>query len=246
MATHHEILEIITNARSVCFLTGAGVSTASGIPDFQDVDTEWSHALPREQVISKAFFKRNPEQFWIAYRQLFGSKIRDCRPNEFHQWIAELSQRPHKRVTVVTQNVDGLHEEAGSGEADSIFAIHGNAKEVVCLKSGCRRVLNVLDFEDQTVPECPHDGTRLKPNVVLFGEYPQNWEGALQRAMQAEVLVVAGTSLEVFPANSLPRIKSERYPLDQQIWMNKDSIPELHRRYFDHSIQGDLVNVIAS
>lgn len=198
--------ELIQQARHIVAMTGAGISTLSGIPDFRSPNSGlWNSADPLE-VASIHAFRRNPQLFynWIhPVSQLF----LDAKPNAAHQALVKL-ERSGKLKAVITQNIDDLHTKAGS---QTVFELHGHLRELTCVQ--CYRVTAaelVLEkfVADGQVPHCAHCGGVLKPNVILFGEQlPMQEFVAAQVALEkADLLLVVGSSLEVSPASDLPLV----------------------------------------
>jgi NAD-dependent deacetylase len=199
----------VRDAESVVALTGAGVSTASGIPDFRSEDGLWSEYDPMDFHISR--FEADPEGFWTErvemVEDLFGD---DFQPNAAHEALAALEDAGHVDA-VVTQNIDGLHQAAGSEE---VVEVHGNGQRVAC--RDCSRRFEADGVYDRVrsgavPPRCPDCEGLLKPDVVLFGE--QLPEHALFRAQSlaegADAFLVVGSSLTVEPAASFPRTAAE-------------------------------------
>jgi NAD-dependent deacetylase len=178
-------------------LTGAGVSTESGIPDFRSATGIWQRFDPYE-VASIDAFRRNPERVWEFYA-LRLDVLAEARPNPAHRALAELEARRLLQA-VVTQNVDRLHAEAGSGE---VVEVHGSIGSAVCLFCG-RGEDDVRPL--LPLPRCPTCNAILKPGVVMFGELlpPAAIERATTLAQGAALLLVVGTSLEVWPVAGLP------------------------------------------
>jgi NAD-dependent deacetylase len=200
----------IRDADSVVAMTGAGVSTASGLPDFRSEDGLWTEYDPQEFHVSR--FRADPEGFWRDRAELVEEMFGDgVEPNAAHEALARL-ETGGVLDGLVTQNVDGLHQAAGSEDP---VEIHGNGRRVVC--TGCNRRQDADPvFErvrEGTVPPiCDHCDEVLKPDVVLFGE--QLPDHALFRAQSlsesADTYLVVGSSLAVEPAASLPRTAAER------------------------------------
>jgi NAD-dependent deacetylase len=183
-------------------LTGAGVQTESGIPDFRSPDGIWAEVDPLE-VASIQAFRRDPERVWTFYRTRIHSLL-DAEPNAGHHALAELERRGLLRA-VVTQNIDTLHSRAGSRD---VVEVHGSIRSAACLQclwtEGIEGVLEQL--EERTAPLCVHCGEILKPGVTLFGEVlpPGAIERATELARSAELMLVVGSSLEVWPVAGLP------------------------------------------
>jgi len=196
-------LAALLRERQPCVvLTGAGISTESGIPDFRSPTGIWAEVDPSE-VASIQAFRRNPEGVWGFYRTRIHSLLA-AQPNAGHQALAELERRGLVRA-VVTQNIDTLHSRAGSRE---VVEVHGSIRSAVCLQclwtEGIEGILAQL--EERTAPLCTNCGTILKPGVTLFGELLPG--GAIERATElarsAALLLVVGSSLEVWPVAGLP------------------------------------------
>ena len=196
-------LAALIRERQPCVvLTGAGISTESGIPDFRSETGIWADVDPFE-VASIQAFRRDPERVWAFYRQRIGM-LSGAEPNPGHVAIAELEQRGLVRG-VVTQNIDTLHARAGSRE---VVEVHGSIRSAVCLgclwTEGAEGVLAQL--EERSAPLCSHCGEILKPGVTLFGELlpPGALERATELARAAGLVLVVGSSLEVWPVAGLP------------------------------------------
>jgi NAD-dependent deacetylase len=183
-------------------LTGAGVSTESGIPDFRSKTGLWANVDPFE-VASIQAFRRDPVRVWGFYRERI-HLLRDAQPNPAHDALAELERRGLVEA-VVTQNIDTLHSRAGSRE---VVEVHGSIRSAQCL--GClwtEPVDAVLaQLGRSPVPSCPQCGEVLKPGVVMFGELlpPRAMERATELARGAGLVLVVGSSLEVWPVAGLP------------------------------------------
>ena len=191
--------EIVDRSRRIVFFGGAGVSTESGIPDFRSVDGLYhqQYDYPPEQILSRSFFDENPAEFYRFYR----SKMLcpNARPNAAHYKLAELEQAG-KCTAVVTQNIDGLHQVAGSKR---VWELHGSVHRNYCMS--CHRSYPVEYIRDSAgVPRCACGGI-VKPDVVLYEEALGEacLSGAIKAISQAEVLIVGGTSLTVYPAAGL-------------------------------------------
>lgn len=220
----------IRDADSVIALTGAGVSTASGIPDFRSEDGIWTEHDPREFHVSR--FHADPEGFWRDRAELVEDLFGDVEPNAAHEALADL-EAAGELDALITQNVDGLHHAAGSEDP---VEVHGNGRRVVC--TGCNRRQDADPVfervgEGTVPPTCEHCGEVLKPDVVLFGEpLPEH---ALFRAQtlseSADAYLVVGSSLTVEPAASLPRTAAERGAT--LVVVNLDETPLSDRAEYD-------------
>jgi NAD-dependent deacetylase len=203
------LAELIRGADRAVFLTGAGVSVPSGIPDFRTPGKGiWEKVNPMEVAHIDAF-RSSPDRFWQFYSDRFASLV-DKRPNPAHEAIAELERRGLVRG-VITQNVDRLHRMAGSR---NVIEMHGSIEHCVCLECGGRvhldRVIEIIG-EHPGAPECQACIQPLKPDVVLFGELlPQVAMAEAQAlAQEADLMICVGSSLEVFPVASLPGVTLE-------------------------------------
>lgn len=195
--------DLLSGARRGVALTGAGVSTESGLPDFRSPAGLWAGVDPVE-VATLTAFRRTPERFYDFYRTRL-AMLAGAKPNAGHRALADLEAKRMIEV-VVTQNIDGLHQEAGSRR---VIELHGNLREAACPDCGwvgpITRVTEALARE--RLPVCERCGGRVKPNVVLFEELlPLDAYHEAERACRsADVLLVAGSSLQVTPAALLPR-----------------------------------------
>ena len=185
--------------RPLVVLTGAGISTESGIPDFRSATGIWAQYDPMEVAHIDAF-RRDPERVWEFYGRRL-AVLGEAEPNDGHHALAELEDRGWVRA-VITQNIDGLHERAGSR---AVVEVHGSIRTSTCL--GCGAVVPMEDVVPLLpVPSCPACGDVLKPGVVMFGELlpAAQIAQAEQLAREAGLLLVVGSSLEVYPVAGLP------------------------------------------
>ena len=191
--------DMVAQSDNIVFFGGAGVSTESGIPDFRSVDglynQKWKY--PPETILSRSFFDRNPEEYYRFHREKL--VIDDVKPNRVHLRLAEL-EREGKLRAVITQNIDGLHQAAGS---KNVLELHGSILRAYC--SRCRKPYPADAINKGTgVPRCDCGGV-IRPDIVLYEE--QLDEDVLRRSIDyirnADVLIVGGTSLNVYPAAGL-------------------------------------------
>jgi|SRR5690554_1074443 len=214
MSKINKLKDIISNSNNIVFFGGAGVSTASNIPDFRSQDGLYSeqYDYPPERIISNSFFMVNPEEFYRFYKNKM--VYRDAKPNYAHIALAKLEEQG-KVKSIITQNIDNLHQMAGS---KNVIELHGSVHRNYCMKCDKFYDLNyILDYEG--VPICNCGGT-IKPDVVLYEE-PLNNEAmtkAIQIINQAEVFIVAGTSLTVYPAANMVRY----FPGEHFVLINKE------------------------
>ena len=208
----------IDESSKIVFFGGAGVSTESGIPDFRSTDGLYNmqYKYPPEAIISRSFFDRDPEEFYRFYRDKM--LFPDAKPNAAHLKLAEL-ERAGKLKAVVTQNIDGLHQAAGSGV---VYELHGSVHRNYCMK--CRQFYD-LDFiyHSQGIPKCRVCGGIVKPDVVLYEENldEETMEAAVLAISRADMLIIGGTSLAVYPAAGLIRY----YQGDKLVLINKSPTP---------------------
>ncbi|MCI6664626.1 MAG: NAD-dependent protein deacylase [Treponema sp.] len=197
--------KIIDNSKRIAFFGGAGVSTESGIPDFRSQDGLYSQKwkYPPEQILSHSFFMKNTGEFYRFYREKM--ICLSAKPNGAHLKLAEL-EAAGKMTGVVTQNIDGLHQAAGSKK---VFELHGSVLRNNCMKCksfyGVNFILDSGKEGESAVPVCPKCGGMVKPDVVLYEEGLDNdvIEGAVNAIATADTLIIGGTSLNVYPAASL-------------------------------------------
>ncbi len=192
--------DIVSRSRRIVFFGGAGVSTASGIPDFrsdQGLYREKYGDLDPEMILSKSFFYLHPERFFDFYRRFM--VYPDARPNAAHLRLYEWEKQDKLRG-IVTQNIDGLHRLAGNKR---VYEIHGTVHENHCMDCNAFYPLETV-MGCGGIPRCRHCGGVIKPSVVLYGEAPDKYVciGACREISQADTLIVAGTSLSVEPAAS--------------------------------------------
>jgi NAD-dependent deacetylase len=198
-----ELAALIRDHQPCVVLTGAGVSTESGIPDFRSPTGLWAHVDPLEYASIQAF-RSDPEKVWSFYAPRF-SMLADAEPNDAHRALADLEQLGFVRA-VVTQNIDLLHERAGSRD---VVEVHGSIRTSTCplcrTQYALEEVLALLDGEG--APRCPECATVLKPDVVFFGELlPEHAiDRAFELARAARLLLVVGSTLEVYPVAGLPQ-----------------------------------------
>ena len=198
---------MVDDSERIVFFGGAGVSTESGIPDFRSVDGLYNeqYTYPPEEMLSHTMFQLHPEEFYRFYRNKM--LYLDAKPNAAHKKLAEL-EAAGKLTAVVTQNIDGLHQAAGSR---NVFALHGSVYRNYCTRCGKFYTVQEL-LEREGVPKCVCGGI-IKPDVVLYEEgLDQNiLRGAIEAIRQADMLIIGGTSLVVYPANGLVEYFQGKY-----------------------------------
>jgi NAD-dependent deacetylase len=199
-----EAVRALCNSSFAAALTGAGISVESGIPDFRSPGGLWSVFDPKEYA-TLATFRNHPEKAWRLYRAL-GRTLEGKRPNPAHEALAALEAEGLLRL-VVTQNVDGLHQAAGSRR---VLEIHGDHQHLQCLACGHLEEATEVHFASGNVPGCPRCGHLLKPNVVLFEEPVRGLEEIEAAMRRCDLLLVVGTSGLVWPAAGLPGMVKRR------------------------------------
>ncbi len=204
--------KMIKECNDIVFFGGAGVSTESGVKDYRSEDglynTVKEYGVSPEVILSHSFFFQKPDVFYDFYRKYF---IADVEPNKAHKALAEL-ERTGKLKAVITQNIDGLHQAAGS---KNVIELHGTAKEFYCSRciktSDNEKVIKTIKSGE--IPNCEHCDGIMKPKVVLYEE--QLYDGVAQKAISyienADMLIVGGTSLAVYPAASFVRYFKGKY-----------------------------------
>ncbi|MBQ9124311.1 MAG: NAD-dependent protein deacylase [Acholeplasmatales bacterium] len=192
-----KLKEIIKNSKNIVIFSGAGLSTNSGIPDFRSADglynQKTNYMVRPEEIISHSFFMKNVEMFYEFY---FDKMIyNDAKPNIAHKYFAKL-EKLGKNITVVTQNIDNLHQEGGS---TNVCELHGSVKRNYCMK--CHKFYHLDSLEYGKVPYCSCGGI-IKPDVVLYEEGLNENEinKAIDSIMHADAMIIVGTSLTVYPA----------------------------------------------
>jgi len=197
-----ELIQIIRDSENIVFFGGAGVSTESNIPDFRSANGLWNEKLKinftPEQLVSHTFFVRYPDEFFEFYKDKL--IYPDAKPNAAHIALAKLEEMG-KVKAVVTQNIDGLHQAAGS---KVVYELHGSVLRNYCMECNAFYDEKFI-LESEGIPTCPKCGGRVKPDVVLYEEGLDNnvIRGAVSAISKADTLIIGGTSLIVYPAAGL-------------------------------------------
>lgn len=208
--------ELVQGSDNIVFFGGAGVSTESGIPDFRSVDGLYNqeYQYPPEAILSHSFYESNPEEFYRFYRNKM--LILDAKPNMAHKKLAQLEQEG-KLKAIITQNIDGLHQAAGS---KNVLELHGSIHRNYCTQ--CHKFFDAEYMLHTTgVPTCDKCGGIIKPDVVLYEEGldMDTMEAAVNYIQRADMLIIGGTSLVVYPAAGLIRY----YQGHKLVLINKSS-----------------------
>ncbi len=189
----------VNHSENIVFFGGAGVSTESGIPDFRSTDGlyQQNYKFPPETILSHTFFLQNTAEFYRFYREKM--LFLDAKPNALHHKLAQWEQQGKLRA-IITQNIDGLHQAAGSR---TVYELHGSVHRNFC--THCRKPFSVdTILEQRGVPKCPCGGI-IKPDVVLYEESlnDQTMQDSVRAIQNADILIIGGTSLAVYPAAGL-------------------------------------------
>ncbi|RAI82299.1 NAD-dependent protein deacylase [Macrococcoides goetzii] len=192
--------QALLDSKKIVFFGGAGVSTESGIPDFRSANgifmQETNSDFSPEQIISHSFFKRYPKHYFDFH---FDKLVYpDAQPNLAHKFLKTLEEYD-KEVTIITQNIDGLHQLAGSS---TVLELHGTVINNYCIECNQNYSLNELTLDETGIPRCPEDGGIVRPDIVMYEEALDagTIESTIQAISNADMLIVAGTSLSVYPA----------------------------------------------
>lgn len=230
-----ELQQIIDSSNKIVFFGGAGVSTESGIPDFRSVDGLYNqkYDYPPEEILSHTFFCKHTEYFYNFYREKM--LCLNAKPNAAHLKLAEL-ERAGKLTAVVTQNIDGLHQAAGS---KNVFELHGSVHRNYCMS--CNKQFDAeYILNSSGIPQCPCGGT-IKPDVVLYEEGLDSScvNGALSAISNADCLIVAGTLLNVYPAAGFIKY----FGGEHFVLINRDKTPA--DNWADLVIHGNVGEVLS-
>ena len=226
----------IDHSDNIVFFGGAGVSTESGIPDFRSVDGLYNqqYDYPPETILSHTFFRRNTEEFYRFYRAKMLAL--DAKPNAAHKKLAQWEQEG-KLKAVATQNIDGLHQAAGS---KMVYELHGSVHRNYCQKCGAFYDARYM-LESKGIPKCEKCGGIIKPDVVLYEEGLDDatMRGAIRAISHADVLIIGGTSLTVYPAAGL----IDYYNGNKLVLINKSVTPMDSRA--DLLVQGPIGEIFS-
>ena len=235
--TFQQVKQIIKESSNIVFFGGAGVSTASGIPDFRSAtglyNKESGADYSPEYMLSHTFFMDHPEEFYDYLRNnLYYPK---AKPNNAHKVLVEL-EKMGKLKAIITQNIDGLHQAAGSHD---VIEFHGSIMKFYCMKCGKEESAGAV-YASQGIPKCNKCGGTIRPDVVLYEEpINQNiYEKAIEAVMNADVLIVGGTSLVVYPAAGLLNY----YKKDKLVLINKEATGQ--DRVADYILTGDISRIL--
>ncbi len=210
------LMDLIVKSNYIVALTGAGISTNSGIPDFRGPNGIYrSGNIAFDKLFSIEYFREDPSFFYSNFTSLY-EKIENAKPNKGHLFLKKLEELGKLKV-IITQNIDGLHEKAGNS---NIIELHGNLKKFICIN--CNNIIeyssenyknSIEKLKKSEIPHCEKCNGILKPDVVFFGEYVHDLEKALTEVQKADLLLTIGTSLTVYPASTLPSYIDEKAKL---------------------------------
>ena len=231
-----EIKALIKDSNRIVFVGGAGVSTASGIPDFRSpaglYKIHSEYGVSYETMLSHTYFEYHTETFYDFYWKTMVAK--NAKPNKAHIALANYEKAGH-HIAIITQNIDGLHQEAGSKR---VYEVHGSTKRYNCVD--CGRHYDIGDIPNIGIPHCPECGGVIKPDVVLYEE-PLNEdvvESALTELRFANFLIVGGTSLNVYPAAGM----IDYFQGGHTLLINKEPTPR--DSFFEYVIYDDIGKVL--
>ncbi len=217
MTDIQKLQQIIDDSHNIVFFGGAGVSTESGIPDFRSVDGLYNqkYDYPPEEILSHTFFVKRPDEFFRFYRDKM--LLQGAKPNAAHYKLAEM-EKAGKLKAVITQNIDGLHTAAGS---EKVYELHGCVERNYCVKCGRAYGADTVR-KSKNIPLCDCGGI-IKPDVVLYEEGLDDdcINGAVNAIMRADTLIIAGTSLTVYPAAGFVRY----FRGEKLVLINRDATP---------------------
>lgn len=234
-----QLQSIISSSHNIVFFGGAGVSTESGIPDFRSKDGLYhqEYRYDPEEIVSAPFFYQNPKEFYRFYKDRMINL--DAKPNAAHLYLAEL-EKARRLKGIITQNIDGLHQMAGS---KNVVELHGSVHRNFCQNCGRMFDAKAIKEDKEDVPHCPSCGGIIKPDVVLYGEALNDMDvtKALVLIESAEVLIVAGTSLVVYPAAGFVKYFYGKH----LVVINKDPISaDLNANLVIHQKIGELFELL--
>ncbi|MCB2195574.1 MAG: NAD-dependent deacylase [Bacteroidetes bacterium] len=196
-------IELLVNSKHAIAYTGAGISVESGIPPFRGEDGLWNKYDPN--ILELSYFYLRPDKSWKVIKEIFYDFFGEAKPNKAHTVLAELEHLALIKA-IVTQNIDNLHYDAGSKE---VYEFHGNSRMLVC--TGCNKKYMAAETNLNGVPLCTSCNDLLKPDFIFFGEkIPEvAYRKSIEAAQKADVVVIIGSTGEVYPAASIPRYAKE-------------------------------------
>ncbi len=230
-----KIANIIREAKHVTAFTGAGISVESGIPPFRGENGLWSKYDP--DCLDLSLFHQNPLNSWTIIREIFYDFFGQAKPNAAHFFLADLEKNGLLKA-VITQNIDNLHQEAGS---KTVYEFHGNSRQLVCTQCGNRIPASKADLKNLP-PTCSECGSVYKPDFIFFGEGipPVAYQNSMKEAAIADIFIVIGTTGEVMPASMIPQEAKKKGA--KIIEINPE--PSLYTHYItDFFMQGKATHI---
>lgn len=222
MYSFESFKELVSQSNQIVAFTGAGISSESGIPTYRGDDGVWHKYDPSKYANINNFMK-DPSYYWSFYRDVRYPALKDAKPNFGHIALAKLEEAG-KLSSVITQNIDGLHQEAGSKR---VIELHGNTRRILCLDCSEQYTMKevYIKIQKKLPPSCTKCGGIIKPDVIFFGEslVSSVLESAISEARSCDMLIVIGSSLVVQPAASLPLMAKENGA--SLVIINKDPTP---------------------
>ena len=200
----NQAIDLIKNAKRISAFTGAGISVESGIPAFRGSNGLWDKYDPK--VLDINYFYNAPRESWIAIKEIFYDFFGEAEPNDAHLCLAKMEEMGLIKE-VITQNIDNLHQKAGS---KTVYEFHGNSQQLICTK--CKNIYPASEISFNILPPlCPSCKSLLKPDFVFFGEgIPQEpYQNSVHAAEHSDLFIVIGTTGEVMPACYIPRLAKE-------------------------------------
>jgi len=238
-----EAVKAIENSAYTFAFTGAGISVESGIPPFRGENGIWGKYDPK--VLELGYFHENPAESWKVIREIFYEYFGKSIPNKAHKVLAELESKKLLQ-SIITQNIDNLHQEAGSKE---VYEFHGNMKKLLC--TDCGHYYNVSEINLEKLPPlCPACNGLLKPDFIFFGEGipPEAYQKSMEAAQKAEAVLIIGTTGEVMPAAQIPYIAKQNGALIIEINTKTSkfshSITDIYLEGKATEVMGELLDVL--
>ena len=202
--SYDDAVDLLKKSAYTTAFTGAGISVESGIPPFRGPEGLWSRYDP--VILDINYFQQHPEKSWSVIKEIFYDFFGKARPNTAHKVLAHMEKEGMLK-NIITQNIDNLHQEAGSRE---VIEFHGTSHSLVCMK--CHKPFKIEDISLDTVPvRCDVCGGLIKPDFIFFGEGipPRAYEKSLEAAQKADVFLIIGTTGEIMPASQIPILAKE-------------------------------------
>ena len=199
MNDYNNVALALAKADKIMVLTGAGISTASGIPDFRSRTGIYHLDIEIESMLSEQYFKNQPESFWRKFKEIFQlDRLQHFAPSFGHLFLSSLESKG-KDIVIFTQNIDGLHKKAGNSK---VFELHGSYETAHCIR--CKQIYDLPYILKNDIPRCFRDHSILKPDIVLFGGSVKYLQAAYEAISDIDVFLTIGSSLSVYPVREIP------------------------------------------